>query len=97
MFSEKTGETESRVFERLVDYPCEFQLKVIGRKEGEFEADMIKIISQVTGVEAEVIKFTSRDTPKYLSVSIQAPVANAEMLYECYDALGEDSRVKAAF
>ena len=95
----KEAEGQSRVFDRLVDYPCTFQIKVIGLRQGQFTTDMVDIISRVTSKPSEEIKFSIRKSSaeKYISVSIDAPVASADMLYECYEALEKDPRVKFKF
>lgn len=51
--------------------------------------------SQITGRPWQEIKYTSRDTDskKYRSLTIQAPVANADQLYQIYEAVGADPRV----
>lgn len=42
--------TAERAFEYLVDYPCEFQIKVIGINEGSFADDIAKTVSAVCEV-----------------------------------------------
>ena len=42
--------TAERAFEYLVDYPCEFQIKVIGINEGTFADDIAKTVSAVCEV-----------------------------------------------
>ena len=37
---ERTGE-KKRVFEALMEYPCEFTMKIVGVKEGNFAAEMV--------------------------------------------------------
>ena len=87
------------VFDRMVSYPCKFQIKVIGLSQGHFASDMLDIVSRVTGVSSESIDFKLRDTKtgKYRSITIDVPVQNAAMLYECYEALSKDPRVKFKF
>ena len=85
---------EPRPFETLVEYPCEFAIKVIGLREGSFHTDLISIIADVTGTDAGVIRFSVFDKGKYQSVTIHAPVQNADMLYACYEAVSKDERVK---
>lgn len=42
--------TAERAFEYLVDYPCEFAIKVIGINEGSFADDIAATVSQVCEV-----------------------------------------------
>eukprot|EP00903_Cladosiphon_okamuranus_P014117 g13121.t1 len=88
-----------RAFEYLVDYPCEFAIKVIGINEGSFADDIAATVSQVCKVEASDVRFTVRDTSsgRYQSITVHAPVKNATMLYKCYELIDEDPRVKFKF
>lgn len=90
---------EPRVFDTLLSYPCVFQIKVIGVREGNFTADIISIIARVTGVADQDIKFSIRvtESAKYQSMSIDVPVSSADMLYACYDAVSQDKRVRFKF
>ena len=42
-FEEKHG---AKVFEKLVEYPCEFTIKVIGMEDADFASDMVGYISK---------------------------------------------------
>ncbi|CAN0587219.1 unnamed protein product, partial [Ectocarpus sp. 12 AP-2014] len=42
-----------RAFEYLVDYPCEFEIKVIGINEGSFADDIAATVSAVCEVSCE--------------------------------------------
>ena len=88
----------AKVFEKLVDYPCEFTIKVIGFDDETFSADMVKSMAGVVDKPAESIAFSKNDSKQktYTSVTIKAPVASAKELYECYAVLRQDPRVKIA-
>ena len=88
----------AKVFEKLVDYPCEFTIKVIGFDDETFSADMVKYIAGVVDKPADSIEFSKNDSKQktYTSVTIKAPVASAEELYQCYAVLRQDPRVKIA-
>lgn len=49
---EKTAE---RAFEYLVEYPCEFQIKVIGINEGSFADDIAATVSSVCEVREGLV------------------------------------------
>ena len=86
------------MFEKLVDYPCEFTIKVIGFDDETFATDMCRYIAGVVNKPAESIAFSKNDSKQktYTSVTIKAPVASADELYECYAVLRQDPRVKIA-
>ena len=88
--SDKPGE---RVFDLFVEYPCKFQMKVIGLRDENFEKDMVEIVAKVVKKPAESIEHRNRDKGKYRSVTIEAPVENSDQVYECYAKLSEDPRV----
>ncbi|CAM9355521.1 unnamed protein product [Hapterophycus canaliculatus] len=91
--------TAERAFEYLVDYPCEFEIKVIGINEGSFADDIAATVSAVCEVETSDVRYTVRDTTsgRYQSITVHAPVKNATMLYKCYELIDEDPRVKFKF
>ena len=88
----------AKVFEKLVDYPCEFTIKVIGFDDETFASDMCRYIAGVVNKPTESIAFSKNDSKQktYTSVTIKAPVASADELYQCYAVLRQDPRVKIA-
>jgi putative lipoic acid-binding regulatory protein len=86
----------SRAFDDLVAYPCTFQVKVIGANEGTFVTDVLGLVGGVTGVAPKKLPFKVRVTAseKYVSVSVDAPVADAAMLRDVYGAIDGDPRIK---
>ncbi|KAG5174941.1 hypothetical protein JKP88DRAFT_266038 [Tribonema minus] len=88
-----------RVFEYLVEYPCEFQIKVVGFNDASLADDLAAIVAATCEVEVGAVTYTTRETEsgKYSSVTLTAPVASPAMLYECYAKIGEDARVKFKF
>ena len=71
----------AKVFEKLVEYPCEFTIKVIGFDDDTFAADMCRYIAGVVDKPAESITFSKNDSKQktYTSVTIKAPVASASV------------------
>ena len=88
----------AKVFEKLVEYPCEFTIKVIGFDDETFAADMCRYIAGVVDKPASDIEFSKNDSKQktYTSVTIKAPVASADELYQCYAVLRQDPRAKIA-
>ena len=94
---EQTGE-KSRVFEALVDYPCLFTLKIVGANDGSFVTDMLSIVATTCEVEFAVeLEHTVKVNGKWTSVTVKAPVKSATMLYELYENVDQDPRVKFKF
>ena len=94
-FEEENG---GKVFEKLVEYPCEFKIKVIGRDEDTFAEDVVEYIAKTVDKDASTIKYTTAASSgkTYVSVTIAAPVASSDQLYECYAVLRRDPRVRMA-
>eukprot|EP00560_Eucampia_antarctica_P009865 CAMPEP_0197824382 /NCGR_PEP_ID=MMETSP1437-20131217/1637_1 /TAXON_ID=49252 ORGANISM="Eucampia antarctica, Strain CCMP1452" /NCGR_SAMPLE_ID=MMETSP1437 /ASSEMBLY_ACC=CAM_ASM_001096 /LENGTH=218 /DNA_ID=CAMNT_0043423985 /DNA_START=173 /DNA_END=829 /DNA_ORIENTATION=+ len=93
---EETGE-QKRVFEALVDYPCEFPMKIVGLNEGAFVAEIIAVVAESCQVSTSDINHSERKNGKYVSVTVNAPVQSAEMLYALYENIDRDPRVKFKF
>ena len=97
LYADETTGEKSRVFEALVDYPCDFTMKIIGRDEGAFVEEMVDIVAESCEVKSEAIKHTVRLNGKWTSLTVQAPVQSAEMLYALYENVDRDPRVKFKF
>ena len=93
---EETGE-KKRVFEALVEYPCKFTMKIVGANEGAFAAEMVQVVAESCEVEVEDVENSVKVNGKWTSVTVQAPVKSAEMLYALYEAIDRDPRVKFKF
>lgn len=93
---EKTGE-KSRVFEALVEYPCKFTMKIVGAKEGTFVQDVVQTVAESCKVTPDEVPFSTREMGKWTSVTVEAPVESAEMLYLLYENVDKDPRVKFKF
>ena len=93
---EETGE-KKRVFEALVEYPCKFTMKIVGASEGNFASDMVQIVADSCGVTSADVENSLKINGKWTSVTVKAPVENAEMLYSLYENIDCDPRVKFKF
>ena len=93
---ENTGQ-KSRVFEALVEYPCEFTMKIVGPKEGSFVAEIVQCVADSCEVMMEQVPYTTRVVGKWASVTVKAPVQSADMLYQLYENVDRDPRVKFKF
>eukprot|EP00562_Extubocellulus_spinifer_P023062 CAMPEP_0178628608 /NCGR_PEP_ID=MMETSP0698-20121128/9513_1 /TAXON_ID=265572 /ORGANISM="Extubocellulus spinifer, Strain CCMP396" /LENGTH=163 /DNA_ID=CAMNT_0020267871 /DNA_START=177 /DNA_END=668 /DNA_ORIENTATION=- len=89
---EETGEKKP-VLEALVEYPCLFTMKIVG----EFAAEMVQVVAESCEVDVEDVENSVKDNGKWTSVTVKAPVKNAEMLYSLYENIDRDPRVKFKF
>lgn len=97
---EVTGE-KRRVFEALVEYPSVFKMKIVGsdgvEEQDEFAPSIVKVVAESCGVDISAIQHSIRKNGKWISVTVHAPVQNADMLYSLYQRVDMDPRVKFKF
>ena len=93
---EETGERR-RVFEALVQYPCQFTMKIIGDPKENFAVEIVQLVAQTCEVTFEAVSYSERKYGKWISVTVNAPVTSAEMLYSIYENIDKDPRVKFKF
>jgi hypothetical protein len=55
------------------------------------------VVAESCRVEAHTIFHTVRYTGKWASVTVKAPVESSKMLYELYENIDKDPRVKFKF
>ena len=82
------------MFDKLVEYPSEFDIKVVGPGDDPtFRGDVIKSVEELT-----IVKGTSeRVNGKWVSITLKVMVESSEVLYEVYKRIDEDKRVKFKF
>ncbi|CAM9524918.1 unnamed protein product [Chrysoparadoxa australica] len=86
-----------QVFDSLVCYPTTFTVKAVGDKEGDLAGDLTEAVAQVLGQKIGDISVSTRETPKYLSVSLKIFVKSADELYKAYEVIDADKRVRFKF
>ena len=100
LYADETTGKKSRVFEALVSYPSVFEMKIVGRDEVDetrFATEMVGIVARSCGVDPDDVKHTERKNGKWTSVTVHAPVRDADMLYALYECVDKDPRVKFKF
>lgn len=58
---------------------------------------MVQVVADSCQVDVSNIKHKTRSMGKWTSVTVEAPVQNAEMLYALYENVDKDPRVKFKF
>lgn len=100
LYADETTGVKRRVFEALVEYPSVFKVKIIGRDEideSKFAPEMVNLVAKNCGVDISMVHHTERKAGKWTSVTIHAPVRDADMLYALYACVDKDPRVKFKF
>jgi putative lipoic acid-binding regulatory protein len=89
---EETGK-KARVFEALVDYPCDFTMKIVGANEGLFVEEIVAVVAEACESEPGQISYQTKVLGKWTSVTVQAPVKSSEMLYALYEKVVSNNMV----
>ena len=62
-----------------------------------FAPSIVKVVAESCGVDVSAVQHTIRKNGKWISVTVYAPVQNADMLYSLYENVDKDPRVKFKF
>ena len=80
--------------ESLIEFPCEFPLKVMGADIPEFHACIVKIATQHdSDFDVKQIKKSSSKTGKYVSLTLNIHAQNKPQLDALYQALTDHELV----
>lgn len=92
---------EKRRIHELVDFPCEFCFKAVGRAAADadddgFVASLLSRVARVLGRAITADEHTVRKSARgrYESVTLNLWVTSGDEVYSIYAALGDDERVK---
>ena len=82
--------------EKVNTYPCVREVNAIGLGGDDFAADMKKRVEEVIGKELaeDDVKVRPSSNGKYLSVTLQCPMENAEQVQAVYKSLSENPGLK---
>lgn len=97
MASEAPPDTLQDVQESLLEFPCKFPIKAMGRDENEFAALATKII--LTHAEIypdEVITYNASGSGKFVSVTVTIEATSKAQLDRIYQALTDCEQVLVA-
>jgi len=80
--------------ESLIEFPCRFPIKVMGRDESEFEAHVLQIISvHVDDIAADDISIQPSKKGNFLSITVTIDTHSQEHLDRIYRSLTASGRV----
>jgi putative lipoic acid-binding regulatory protein len=98
-----------RIIEELVQFPTEFEFKVVGLRQGDFTDDVVGLVAGAlqraenldvrnTTSRDDRVRITKvRDRGKYRSLTIVAFCETGAQVYSVYEALERDPRVLFKF
>lgn len=84
------------IFENTIDFPCEFQFKIIGTNDITFLSDTLNTVAKSIGDSPNSIKHSTKITSggKYLSITMSPMFISSKQIYDVYEEISKDSRVK---
>jgi putative lipoic acid-binding regulatory protein len=74
---------KSRVFEALVDYPCDFTMKIVGMNEGLFVEEIVAVVAEACEEHPGKISYRTKAMGKWTSVTVLAPVKSSGLCRHC--------------
>ena len=81
--------------ETLIEFPCDFPIKVMGETHADFTSEVIKTIHQLEpSFDASKIEMRGSSGGKYISLTCSVYVTNKLQLDDIYRALTTHPMVK---
>jgi len=88
---------EDGSIETLIEFPCDFPIKVMGETQATFTAEIIKAIQKVLpNFDASNIEMRGSSGGKYISLTCTVHVTSKTQLDNVYRALTSHPKVKVA-
>jgi putative lipoic acid-binding regulatory protein len=80
--------------ESLIEFPCRFPIKVMGRDQSEFEAHVLQIISvHVDDITAEDVAIRASKNGNFLSITVTINARDQEHLDRIYRTLTASEQI----
>ncbi|WP_107687866.1 HP0495 family protein [Neisseria wadsworthii] len=79
----------------LIEFPCDFPLKIMGAKHPEFPAEVIKAVKvHAPDASEEHLQYRESSSGNYTGLTLSVNVENQEQLDNIYRALTSHPMVK---
>ncbi|MGH8167991.1 MAG: YbeD family protein [Woeseiaceae bacterium] len=83
--------------EELLDFPCEFPIKMMGRDDPEFRAAALAVVERHAGkIEEDAIRITTSSNGNFLSITVTITATSREQLDIIYRDLTDDEQILVA-
>jgi len=80
--------------ESLIEFPCRFPIKVMGRDQSEFQAHVLQIISaHIDDIAAADVSIRPSKNGNFLSVTVTIDAHSQEQLDRIYRTLSASDQV----
>ena len=91
------AEKNDDITETLIEFPCDFPIKVMGETHVDFSSEIIKTIQgQLSSFDATKIEMRGSTGGKYISLTCTVHVTSKPQLDDIYRALTAHPMVKFA-
>ena len=83
--------------EKLLDFPCDFPIKMMGREQPEFRDAAVALVERHTGkIRSDAIRTTLSRNGNFLSITITIKAQNQQQLDDIYSDLSEHEEILVA-
>ena len=83
--------------EKLLNFPCDFPIKMMGRDQSEFREAAVALVEQHAGeIPDDAIRTASSRNGNFLSITITIKAKNQEQLDDIYRDLAEHDEILVA-
>ena len=97
MMTKENRPVDDTITETLLEFPCEFPIKVMGETQADFSSEIVKAIQSVhPSFDATKIEMRASSGGKYISLTCTVYVTSKPQLDEIYRALTSHPLVKFA-
>ena len=88
------ADSDNNQRESVIEFPCRFPIKAMGRDESEFQAHVLQIISShVDDIAPEDVAVRSSSKGKFLAVTVTIEAKSQEHLDRVYRNLTSSERI----
>jgi len=89
--------SDKRAAESLIEFPCQFAIKVMGKNSPEFEALVVSIVRQhVSDLGEGAVKMRPSSKGKFCSLTVTINATSQQHLDDIYRALTAHDQVLMA-
>lgn len=83
--------------QKLLDFPCDFPIKMMGREQPEFRDAAVALIERHTGkIRSDAIRTALSRNGNFLSVTIMIKAQSQQQLDDIYSDLTEHEEILVA-
>ena len=93
---EYSNDDERKIFEERLKFPCTFTIKVIGENTDSMVDDTVACVANIIASQPANIPVSTKlaSGGKYVSISVQPLFISAQQIYQVYELLSKDARIK---